>query len=540
MDDRPISQKPQTGYKLLGTDISFSFIAPTKLQLHPATPMDNLTVLLLVALSIAWIFIHAFKSFRLNSNPANPLPPGPPRLPLLGNLPHLRGGSPYQNLSALAKTYGPVMSLKLGTLTTVVFSTADAAREALSKHDALLSDRVTRHVSKVLDHNKVSLILSPVSDRWRNLRKILTLQMFVTQRLNAGEDLRLKRVQQLREHLQESCSGGASVDVSGAVFTTLLNMTSNALFSVDLAGYGSEESREFERIIFGVMEESASPNVADFFPVLRWMDPHGRQKKVRMHFEKFMGVLDEIINQRREERGNSMGNNTMNDVADALLDPKLEKDCGISLNDIRHLFMDVFLAGIDTCSSMLEWAMAELLHNPEKLAKARAELQEVLGKEGQIQESNISKLPYLQAVVKETLRLHPPGPLLLPHKAKANVEIYGFEVPKNAQILVNVWAINRDPNSWSNPNSFSPERFLESKIDYRGQNFEFLPFGSGRRMCPGLPLAHRMMHMILATFLYFDWKLDEGMKPQDMDMNERNRVTLLRRAQRLRAVPIKG
>ncbi|XP_057981155.1 cytochrome P450 76T24-like [Malania oleifera] len=189
---------------------------------------------------------------------------------------------------------------------------------------------------------------------------------------------------------------------------------------------------------------------------------------------------------------------------------------------------------------MLEWAMAELLHNPKKLAKARIELQETLDEDGQIQESDISKLPYLQAMVKETLRLHPPGPLLVPRKAMRDVEICGFKVPKNAQILVNVWAISRDPNSWSNPNSFYPERFLESKIDFKGRDFEFLPFGAGRRICPGLSLAHRMMHTILATFIHFDWKLDGGMKPKDMNMNEKNDFIFVKRAEPLWAIPVKA
>ncbi|XP_057980116.1 cytochrome P450 76T24-like [Malania oleifera] len=501
--------------------------------------MDYL--ILVIAFSIVWTFIRSLNSAVLarRKSPAAPPPPGPPRLPVLGNLPQLRGGSPYQILSTLAKTYGPVMSLKLGTVTTVVFSTADAAKEALSKHDAVLADRAVRHVAKALDHHKASVIWSPVSDNWRNLRKILTVQMFVTHRLNASQHLRLKKVQQLREHLSEKCHDGAAVDVGGAVFTTLLNMISNTLFSVDLAGYCSEESHEFESMVFGVMEESAKPNLADLFPALRWMDPKGGQKRVTMICDKFMGLFEKIIKERSQATSSSSLRNN-NDVLEALLNLNLENDYQLTLNDLKHLFLDIFVAGIDTSASMLEWAMAELLHNPEKLAKARTELQQVLSEDGQIQESDISNLPYLQAAVKETLRLHPPGPLLLPHKAMCDVEIYGFKVPKNAQILVNVWAISRDPSSWCNPNSYYPERFLESKIDFKGRDFEFLPFGAGRRICPGLPLAHRMMHVILATFLHFDWKLDGGMKPEDMDMNEKSGVTLVKRAKPLWAIPIKA
>jgi cytochrome P450 len=181
--------------------------------------------------------------------------------------------------------------------------------------------------------------------------------------------------------------------------------------------------------------------------------------------------------------------------------------------------------------------MAELLHNPEKMAKARKELEEVLGKDGHVQESDISKLPYLQAVVKENFRLHPAGPFLIPHKAEDDVEMCGFTVPKNAQILVNVWAMGRDSSIWQNPTLFSPERFLEKDIDFKGRYFELIPFGAGRRICPGLPLANRMVHLMLASLVYhFNWKLADEMKPEDIDMTEMFGISL-HRAVPLRAIP---
>ena len=183
--------------------------------------------------------------------------------------------------------------------------------------------------------------------------------------------------------------------------------------------------------------------------------------------------------------------------------------------------------------------MAELLQNPETMVKAQRELQEVLGKDGIVEESDISKLPYLQAIVKETFRLHPPAPLLVPHKAETDVEICGCTVPKNSQVLINAWVIGRDPSTWSNPNAFMPERFLGRDIDVKGRDFELIPFCAGRRICLGLILAHRMLHLILASLLHsYAWKLDDGMKPEDMDINEKLGFTL-QKAQPLRAIPIK-
>ena len=202
------------------------------------------------------------------------------------------------------------------------------------------------------------------------------------------------------------------------------------------------------------------------------------------------------------------------------------------------LLQDLFIAGIDTTSSTVEWAMALLLHNPEKMVKAQDELEEVLGNNGKIQESDISKFHYLQAIVKETFRLYPPAPFLLPRKAVTDVEICGFIVPKNAQILINVWAMGRDLSIWPNPNSFMPERFLEHGIEFKGQDFELIPFGAGRRICPGLPLANRMVHLMLASLVHnFNWKLPDEMKPEDMDMEEMFGLTL-HKAKPLQAIPI--
>ncbi|KAM0003323.1 putative geraniol 8-hydroxylase [Helianthus debilis subsp. tardiflorus] len=215
-------------------------------------------------------------------------------------------------------------------------------------------------------------------------------------------------------------------------------------------------------------------------------------------------------------------------------------ESAFSRNDMRHLFLALFIAGTDTASTTLEWAMAELIHNPDKLATTRSEIIKLMeNKEKIIQESDISQLPYLQAVIKETLRLHPPVPFLIPHQAIHDIEIQGFMVPKNAQILCNLWAMGRDQKVWSHPDTFMPERFLEVNVDYRGQDFELIPFGAGRRMCPGLNTAHRMLHIMLGSLIQkFDWKLEGNKRAQDMDMGEKFGITLQRSAP-LKAIPLK-
>jgi len=194
------------------------------------------------------------------------------------------------------------------------------------------------------------------------------------------------------------------------------------------------------------------------------------------------------------------------------------------------------VAGTDTTSVTVEWAMTELLQNPEKLKKTRKELQQVIDKDEEPKDSDITKLPYLQAVVKETLRLHPPVPLLI-RKSVTAVNLGGYVVPKDVQLLVNVWSMGRDPSIWADPNLFQPERFLESGEVF-GEDFGFIPFGAGRRMCPGISFAHRVVHTMLATMLHrFDWKLADGEKYEDMDMTEKFGITL-HKVKPLMAIPI--
>lgn len=199
----------------------------------------------------------------------------------------------------------------------------------------------------------------------------------------------------------------------------------------------------------------------------------------------------------------------------------------------------MFTAGTDTTTSTLEWAMAELLHNTKTLKKVQSELRRTITPGKKLDERDIENLPYLKAVIKETLRLHPPLPFLVPHMAMDACQMLGYYIPKETQVLVNVWAIGRDPKTWEDPLEFKPERFLEPNMrDYKGHHYEFIPFGSGRRMCPAVPLASRVLPLALGSLLLsFDWVLADGMKPEDMDMTERMGITL-RKAVPLTVIPV--
>ncbi|XP_023640164.1 cytochrome P450 76C4 isoform X2 [Capsella rubella] len=445
--------------------------------------------------------------FRRSSCQAATLPPGPPRLPIIGNI-HQIGQNPHRSLADLSKTYGPIMSLKLGCLNSVVIGSPEAAREVLKTHDQILSGRKSTNSIRSINHHEASVAwLPPSSARWRLLRKLSASLMFSPQRIEATKALRMKKMQELVNFVSESSEREEAVDIS-------------------------------RDTVIGTMEAAGKPDAADYFPFLGFLDLQGNRKSMKHCTERLFRVFRGFMDAKIALRNESTDVSNI-DFLDSLLALTQGDESEIDSNDIEHLLLDMFAAGTDTTSSTVEWAMAELLKNPKRMAKAQAEIDSVVGQNGVVKETDISEMPYLQAVVKETLRLHPAVPLLLPREAEGDVEILGFTVPKDAQVLVNVWAIGRDPNVWENPTRFEPERFLGKEIDVKGKDCELTPFGAGRRICPGLPLAVKIVALMLASLLYsFDWKLPNGVVSEDLDMEETFGITL-HKTNTLHAIPVK-
>ncbi|CAH2057856.1 unnamed protein product [Thlaspi arvense] len=378
------------------------------------------------------------------------------------------------------------------------------------------------------------------SFHFRMLRKLSVIQLFSPQRLEASKALRMKKVQELVSFMNESSEREEAVDISRASFTTVLNIISNILFSVDLGSYDSKKSNIFQDTVVSAMEAAGKPDAANYFPFLGFLDLQGNRKAMKGCTERLFRVFREIIDAKKAEKSlqNHFKDDSNSDFLDALLVLAEGDAAELDNNDIEHLLLDMFTAGTDTSSSTLEWAMAELLSSPKTMAKAQTEIDRVIGQNGTVQESDISELPYLQAVVKETFRLHPAAPLLVPRNAESDAEVLGFLVPKDTQVLVNVWAIGRDPSVWENPTRFEPERFLGKETDVKGRDYELTPFGGGRRICPGLPLAVKTVSLMLASLLYsFDWKLP-GVVSEDLDMDETFGITL-HKTNTLYAVPVR-
>jgi cytochrome P450 len=482
---------------------------------------------------------------RRKSSSHGRLPPGPPGWPILGNLFDL-GTEPQRTLADLRHKYGQVIWLRLGVKKTMVILSAKSATEFFKNHDLSFADRSLTENSQVHDYHKSSVALSPYGSYWRLLRRLVTVEMLVTKRINDTAFIRRKCVDDMLFWIEEEASKprseGQGVHVARFVFLMTFNLLGNLMLSKDLLDPKSNKGSEFFTAMSSLMEWNGHANLSDFFPLLRWFDLQGLKKKMERDLGKALEIASEFVKERMDERQLGSIPEKRKDFLEVLLEFEgngKDEPAKISGRDINIFLLDIFLAGSETTSSTIEWAMTELLCNPESMRKVKAELTMVMGENRKIEESDIDNLPYLQAVIKETFRLHPPIPFLVPRKAMKDTNFMGYFIPKNTQVFVNTWAIGRDPDVWDEPLCFKPERFIDSKIDYRGQHFELIPFGAGRRMCAGVPLAHRVLHLILGSLVrQFDWELDGSVTPETMDMKAILGITS-RKLKPLVAVPSK-
>ncbi|KAL5580346.1 hypothetical protein UlMin_012788 [Ulmus minor] len=420
------------------------------------------------------------------------LPPGPKGWPIIGALP-LLGSMPHVTLAKMAKQYGPVMYLKMGTCNMVVTSQLlQPAPNAGATH---------------LMYDAQDMVFADYGTRWKLLRKLSNLHMLGGKALDAWSKVR------------EASMCGESVVVPEMLTYAMANMIGQVILSRRVFVTKGSESNEFKDMVVELMTSAGFFNIGDFIPSISWMDLQGIERGMKRLHTKFDVLLTKMINEHSASAHERKGKP---DFLDIVMDNRDNSEGErLSITNIKALLLNLFTAGTDTSSSIIEWALAEMLKNPTILERAHEEMDQVIGRNRRLLESDLAKLPYLQAICKETFRKHPSTPLNLPRVSTQTCEVNGYYIQKNTRLSVNIWGIGRDPRVWENPLDFKPERFLSgknAKIDPRGNDFELIPFGAGRRICAGTRMGIVLVEYILGTLVHsFDWKLPAEVVELNMD-----------------------
>ncbi|GMI94040.1 ferulic acid 5-hydroxylase 1, CYTOCHROME P450 84A1 [Hibiscus trionum] len=507
--------------------------------------MEPLPMALLFVIIPFLFLLRLIYQFRRKS-----FPPGPKGLPIIGNM-LMMDRLTHRGLAKLARRYGGIFHLKMGHLHMVAISNPEMARRVLQIHDNIFSNRPATIAIRYLTYDRADMAFAHYGSFWRQMRKLCVVKLFSRKRAESWESVR-DEVENLVKAVSGSANDGKAINVGELIFNLTKNITYRAAFgSISREGQG-----EFIKILQEFSKLFGAFNVADFIPWLGWVDPQGlnaRLEKARFALDKFIDtIIDDHIQKRKRYVNGGGGDGDGGDdtnMVDELLafyseEGKVNESddlnsIRLTRDNIKAIIMDVMFGGTETVASAIEWTLSELMRSSEDMKRVQRELTEVVGLDRRMEESDLDKLPYLKCCLKETLRLHPPIPLLL-HETAEEAVVAGYRIPAKSRVMINAWAIGRDKDSWEDPESFKPSRFLKEGVpDFRGGNFEFIPFGSGRRSCPGMQLGLYALDLAVGHLLHcFTWGLPDGMKPSELDMSDEFGLTAPR-ATRLYAVPKK-
>ncbi|KAF3779784.1 Cytochrome P450 83B1 [Nymphaea thermarum] len=446
------------------------------------------------------------------------LPPGPWPLPIIRNLHQLCTSSPHRSLHFLSLKHGPLMLLKLGSFRVCVVSSAKLAEEVMKVHDLTFFNRPEQASTSALSYGRSDIAFQPYGQTWRHLKKIAILRLLSSKKVSSFKSVREEEVGML---LRAISTSGGPVNLSEMLLSLSNNIICRIAFgkkyNPEEEGYGKSRFQDAVETLQALL---GAFFVGDFFPSLKWVDSlTGLHGKLLSNLHNLDLFYDEVIRDHSDPRRRP----EQQDFVDSLLDAQKDRseDVLLTVNNIKGMLMDIFIGGTETASATLVWAMAELMRKPEAMKKLQDELRLTVKTKDMVEENDLHQLQYLKLVIKETLRQHPPLPLLVPRVSSQDCNVGGYSIPAETRVIVNAWAIGRDPNSWQNPEEFIPERFINSHFVYKGKNFEFIPFGSGRRMCPGLHFAMAVVELVLANLIYcFDWELPWGKLLEDINMIE--------------------
>ncbi|RVW68069.1 Cytochrome P450 83B1 [Vitis vinifera] len=353
----------------------------------------------------------------------------------------------------------------------------------MKTQDLVFASRPSLIGQQRLSYNGLDLVFSPYNDYWREMRKICVLHLFTLKRVKSYTPIREYEVSQMIEKISKLASASKLINLSEALMFLTSTIICRVAFGKRYEDEGCERSR-FHGLLNDAQAMLGSFFFSDHFPLMKKQE--------------------------------------LEDITDVLIGLRKDNDFAIDItwDHIKGVLMNIFLGGTDTGAATVTWAMTALMKNPRVMKKAQEEVRNTFGKKGFIGEDDVEKLPYLKAVVKEAMRLLPPVPLLVPRETLQKCSIDGYEIPPKTLVFVNAWAIGRDPEAWENPEEFIPERFLGSSVDFRGQQYKLIPFGAGRRICPGLHIGVVTVELTLANLLHsFDWEMPPGMNKEDIDLD---------------------
>ncbi|KAL3642299.1 hypothetical protein CASFOL_013114 [Castilleja foliolosa] len=485
---------------------------------------NEFLLLLITLLSLCFFLTRK----RLNNNPRNnkKLPPSPPRLPILGNL-HQLSALTHHSLHSLGAKHGPLMLLHFGSRPVIIVQSADAASEIMKTHDLIFADKPHTRTTRRLFYDNKDISIAPYGEYWRTLKSVCIVHLLSGKRVQEFGFIREEETALWMKKIESCC--GSSINLS-EMFVSLTNDV------ICRAAFGrkyreGENGRQFLVLLRETLEIMGSISVGDFIPCLRWINyVNGFERRVEKVARKVDDFLEMVIEEHMSSSVDSKDGVRANFV-DILIDVyrNHKTDVPIDRDSIKAVILDIFAGGTDTTSATLEWAMSELLRHPLVLNKLQREVREILKDKQNITDNDLGNMQYLKAVIRETLRLHPPVPFLA-RVAREDGKIMEYDVTAGTMVIANAWAIGRDPNYWDGPENFSPERFLGSLIDFKGLDFELIPFGAGRRGCPGTTFAIASVELVLANLVHkFEWELPKGMRLDDLDMMEQPGVTIHRK-----------
>ncbi|KAJ0255361.1 hypothetical protein HA466_0101220 [Hirschfeldia incana] len=459
------------------------------------------------------------------------LPPSPWRLPVIGNL-HQLSIHPHRSLRSLSLRYGPLMLLHFGRTPVLIVSSADVAHDVMKTHDLKCANRPkTKVVDKILDGGR-DVAFAPYGEYWRQMKSICIQNLLNNKMVRSYEKIREEEIKLMIEKLERASSSSSSPSPSPVNLSQLLMTLTNDIICRIALGRkysGTEDAIDVENIVSTFAALLGEFPVGEYIPSLSWVDRiRGLDRKMEEVDKRFDEFLERVVKEHEEA-----DKEYRSDLVDKLLTIQRETTGEFELekNALKLIIWDMFLAGTATTLSFLEWTMTELMRHPKAMKILQEDIRSISQHDLYVTEKQAEKMNYLQAVIKEALRLRPPAPLLVPRVYTEDVKLKGYDIAAGTQVIINAWAIQRDTTTWGiDAEEFRPERHLDSDLDFQGQDFTFIPFGSGKRICPGIGFTSALIGVTLANIVKrFNWKMDVKQQRAHDDLTEATGLVIFRK-----------